>query len=203
MRRLALVLVCVGVCVNASVAAPAPEEDMLFEAPKKEAVKRDHKAADKNAANKKTAGKTINRKASNSLASAHRLLTKAPPVPAAPTGLPSFYAGVHAGAGWAHFSSDGGTEAGHASGIIGGGQFGWNYQVDHYVVGVEADISASGVRDSITGTLGGAAVTGSVRNDWFATVAARFGYASGRTLSYFKAGGACTRYKWEFANGVG
>ena len=44
-----------------------------------------------------------------------------------------FYAGVHAGVGW----SDG------DSGFIGGGQVGFNYQINQWVFGVEADLAAA------------------------------------------------------------
>src|SRR5215469_11875750 len=50
------------------------------------------------------------------------------------------YVGAHAGGGWADLGvGDTGT------GFIGGGQIGYNYQINQWVLGVEADIAGSGV----------------------------------------------------------
>lgn len=208
MRRLAILVLCLGVFAGfASRAAAAPEEELLFESLKNEPAKREHatKDADKKAQAKTTHAKPLSKKASKAMAYGHRrLITKAPPIPVINNASPNFYVGLHFGGGWSHFSSPLDSMSGNGSGIIGGGQFGWNYQVDNLVFGIEADISASGVRSSLSGDLGGTAVTGTARNEWFATLAGRFGFATGRTLSYLKAGGAWTRYKWDFtAAGVG
>jgi len=83
------------------------------------------------------------------------------------------------------------------AGVIGGGQIGYNWQLSPiWVAGIEADIQASGEKDSITitnsfsQTLAVAApapptVTGTgvinyeTKIDWFGTVRARIGYLFG------------------------
>jgi outer membrane immunogenic protein len=96
------------------------------------------------------------------------------------TGL---YVGVHAGGGWADlgFGDTG-------SGFIGGGQVGYNYQINQWVWGVEADVSGSGIRNDLVSL--GSLFT--ARLDWnaFWTVTSRLGYAFDNWLVYGKGGGA-------------
>src|SRR5215470_6068120 len=72
------------------------------------------------------------------------------PVPPPPLPLPFYlwtglYVGVHAGGGWADLGI-GDT----ASGFIGGGQVGYNYQVNpNWVVGVEVEVSGSGIKNNL------------------------------------------------------
>jgi outer membrane immunogenic protein len=97
------------------------------------------------------------------------------------TGL---YVGGHVGAGW----SDGG------SGFLGGGQVGYNYQINQWVLGVEADISGTTIRNSVSATVvgPGAVLTsgGNAGLDWVSTFAPRVGWASDGWLFYGKVGGA-------------
>ena len=44
-----------------------------------------------------------------------------------------FYAGAHAGAGWSDDNA----------GFIGGGQVGFNYQINQWVFGVEGDLAGT------------------------------------------------------------
>src|SRR5579871_2647093 len=80
------------------------------------------------------------------------------------TGL---YVGAHVGSGW--FDFDGST----TSGLVGGGQIGYNYQIGHWVWGAELEVSGSNIAnlDSVT------------------TLMARGGYAFDRWLVYGKFGG--------------
>jgi outer membrane immunogenic protein len=99
------------------------------------------------------------------------------------TGL---YVGGHLGVGWA----DGGS-----SGFLGGGQVGFNYQINpQWVLGVEADIAGTSINDSANVSVvgPGAILTAntSASLDWVSTLAARFGYAFDRWLIYGKVGGA-------------
>jgi outer membrane immunogenic protein len=93
-----------------------------------------------------------------------------------------FYAGVNLGYGWARASATstvtGGTLAGstvtgssNMNGVNGGGQVGFNYQTGAIVWGIEADIQASGQRQ--TTTVG--ALTEEDRLRAFATVRGRVG----------------------------
>jgi outer membrane immunogenic protein len=96
------------------------------------------------------------------------------------------YAGVHAGGGWADLGvGDTGT------GFIGGGQVGFNYQVNQWVWGLEADISGSGIKNNLAsiGTPFGP-ITANFNWNSLTTLAPRFGYASDSWLVYGKVGGA-------------
>jgi outer membrane immunogenic protein len=212
MRRLAMLLLCTGVSVSvASAAAASPEEELLPATPSKKEPSKN--APDKDELSKAAPGKAplgkavldkpvLNKTARRAKAMARppgRLITKARPAPVIGNGAPSFYVGVHLGGGWGRFNSTTPVQSTNTDGVLGGGQIGINYQMQNLVFGVEADISASAVRGDAAGDLSGTAVTGTVHNDWFATVAGRFGIASGRSLGYLKGGGAWTRYKWDFS----
>jgi outer membrane immunogenic protein len=96
------------------------------------------------------------------------------------------YAGVHVGGGWADLGvGDTGT------GFIGGGQVGFNYQVNQWVWGLEADISGSGINNNLAsiGTPFGP-ITANFNWNSLTTLAPRFGYASDNWLVYSKVGGA-------------
>ena len=108
-----------------------------------------------------------------------------PPPPPIPlfynwTGL---YVGVHAGGGWADlgFGDTG-------SGFIGGGQVGYNYQVNRWVWGLEADVSGSGIKNNLVSL--GSLLTASLNWNAFWTLTPRLGYAFDNWLVYGKAGGA-------------
>jgi len=95
-----------------------------------------------------------------------------------------FYVGAHIGAGW---SGDGG--------FLGGGQAGFNYQIGQWVVGVEGQLSATSIKDSVSVSFispGFAVGTASAeaRLDWISTLAARAGWAFDRWFVYGKVGGA-------------
>lgn len=115
-------------------------------------------------------------------------LPTAYPAPAAPqfynwTGL---YVGAHAGGG---FSNLGVGSTG--SGVIGGGQVGYNYQVNRWVWGIEADFAGSGVKNNLASldTVFGS-ITANFNWNSLATVTPRVGYAFDNWLVYGKAGGA-------------
>jgi outer membrane immunogenic protein len=86
--------------------------------------------------------------------------------------------------------------------LIGGGQVGFNYQVDSFVLGVEGDFDWAGNNQNASN---GVVVPGvglghtfqvTANNRWVTTVAARFGVAVSQALFYAKAGGG-----WVGANG--
>lgn len=135
-----------------------------------------------------------------------RMPVKAPPPIIAPiftwTG---FYLGGHLGAGW---TSHGireeffGTEWGGSSDatFLGGGQIGYNWQINSFVLGFEADVAGIANRSRsdaiVIPGVGLIAVDGHGGGNWVATVAARLGFAIDRTLLYGKVG-----YGW--VNGSG
>lgn len=75
------------------------------------------------------------------------------------------YGGVNVGWGW----------SGDASGGVGGGQIGYNWQSNRLVYGVEADISAADIGTSETLAVPGAVLDASASIDWIATVRGRLG----------------------------
>jgi outer membrane immunogenic protein len=111
-----------------------------------------------------------------------------PPPPPPPLPLPYYnwtglYVGVHAGIGWAD-PGFGDT----ASGFIGGGQIGYNFQINPWwVLGLEAEISGSGVNNSFA-TFG--PIAESINWNSLTTLTPRLGYAVDNWLIYGKVGGA-------------
>jgi opacity protein-like surface antigen len=129
----------------------------------------------------------------------------------APTNWTGFYVGGFLGMAYGktdiQFVGDplgAGTNP-RAMGALGGGQIGYNYQLqNNWVLGVEGDLGAANLqgsktcgtdfgRDPVTFTqLGFSPAFLNCQNvvNWMATAAARVGYSWGRTLYYVKAGGA-------------
>ena len=141
------------------------------------------------------------------------LYTKAPVKARAPVFGTSNWSGLYVGAfaGGAYgrddigFANDpaGASTSPYTAGPLGGFEVGYNYQVNNWVFGAEADIGSARFRGART--CGSDDGSGNVngfnpfyqnctdRMDWMATAAAKVGYAYGRTLFYAKAGGAWTQ----------
>ncbi len=122
-----------------------------------------------------------------------------------------FYAGVNAGYGWSRASSSleylfngvptpitSGVPDSYrndSSGFIGGGQVGYNYQISRAVLGIEADLSYSGIRgDNIvngTTTASGFPFTSTQSQNlkWLATLRGRIGYTPNDALLLYVTGG--------------
>src|SRR5918994_374885 len=136
--------------------------------------------------------------------------------PAAPYVAPfswsGFYIGIHGGHAWKETESRiitqvgpgpfafpiGVTSENEASGFLGGGQIGFNIQTGFWVWGVEADISAAGVRGRSTTTsdvFPNILTTNELREDWLATATGRLGIAFDRTLFYIKGGAAWSEFE--------
>ena len=142
---------------------------------------------------------------------AANMVVKAPPPP--PVVAPNwtgFYIGGNVGYGWgtandgisflqsqapsAGFASLTASDNNRLSRAIGGIQAGYNWQAQNYLVGIEADIQASGKWGSSTygGTIIDTAVaagnTGTITSageiEWFGTVRGRIGVTSDRWLVY-------------------
>jgi outer membrane immunogenic protein len=114
-----------------------------------------------------------------------------------------FYAGLNLGGSWGSQDNSlttlGGTtllsNSDHLNGVIGGGQIGYNYQVNQWVLGLEADFQGSGQKDDgsffIPGGVGavpGTSIAYTNKLDWFGTVRGRVGYAIDRWLPYVTGG---------------
>jgi outer membrane immunogenic protein len=157
-----------------------------------------------------------------SVASAADLPVKAPMYTKAPVMAPlynwtGFYIGLNAGYSWGRQDNDlvnvvtGVTEfsnSDHLNGFIGGGQIGYNWQVNQWVFGLEADFQGSGQKGDGTffiATVPGIVAAGTPAStfnytdklDWFGTVRGRIGYAMGATgnwLPYVTGG-------WAYGHG--
>ncbi len=105
-----------------------------------------------------------------------------------------FYAGLHAGYAWAgrDWDPDGGDDDGafeyDMRGALAGAQIGYNWQINNFVFGVEADAAWSDARDTVSEF--GGFVTAEAEMRWLATVRGRVGYAWDRFLVYGTGGAA-------------
>ncbi len=123
---------------------------------------------------------------------------KAPPpahIPMAVFSWNGFYVGANIGGAWSNGTVTdvvtGATFSTDNSGFIGGGQAGFNYQINNFVLGVEGDIDATSLSKTGPGVVTAiGTLQGSVSTDWVATLAGRVGFAFDRWLVYAKGGGA-------------
>jgi len=129
------------------------------------------------------------------------------PVGAAVFSWTGFYLGGNLGAKWASFDE---TLSGPVNSVafsrgdsntefLGGGQIGYLWQTGQFVFGIEADIDATRLGDSVTVTRTVtpfvAGDTLSVRNDLQSSLRGRIGWAFDRTLIYATGGGAWANLK--------
>ncbi len=111
------------------------------------------------------------------------------------TGL---YVGGNFGYSWGRQDvSSGGLllDTPHVDGIIGGGQIGYNWQMNQLVLGLEADFQGSGQKGdgSFIGApafIPASTLTFTDKLDWFGTIRGRVGYAMDRWLPYVTGGWA-------------
>jgi len=121
------------------------------------------------------------------------------------------YVGIHAGYGLGNaetsFNAWPSAEAAinlaptkmnpHPSGVIGGGQLGFNWQRNLFVLGVETDFSGSGMRDSSTynsitqntGDSWSGTTTTHQNTNWFGTLRLRGGFTPFKKLFVYGTGG--------------
>jgi outer membrane immunogenic protein len=84
---------------------------------------------------------------------------------------------------------------GNVNGVFGGGQVGYNYQMGHFLVGIEGEFSGSDIHGSTHLSTGGAdySATANVKTRWVADVSGRFGAIfQDHMLLYVKGG-----YAWK------
>ncbi len=104
-----------------------------------------------------------------------------------------FYIGANVGYGWASVGVSGVSN--DLNGIIGGGQVGYNWQINNFVLGAEGDFQASGESRSDSASLLGITFTVDQKIPWFATARGRIGYAFGPWMVYATGGVAWQNYK--------
>ncbi|MBS7545807.1 outer membrane protein [Ancylobacter oerskovii] len=115
--------------------------------------------------------------------------TKAPVVAPVPVfSWTGFYLGANAGYGWGSGNGYAETLGLDPDGWLGGGQVGFNYQLgNNVVIGVEADLQGTGIKDTAYGY--------ESKLDYFGTVRARVGYAFDTVLPYVTGGFAYGKSK--------
>lgn len=136
---------------------------------------------------------------------------KAPPAPMVyvqPYSWTGFYAGLNAGAVWNTGNTDIVGSSGfvglgsvvpsslstNSVGFIGGGQVGYNYQINTFVLGAEADFDGTTLSKSASYTGGpvlGTTLTTQAKEslDWLGTVRARVGFLATPQLLIYGTGG--------------
>jgi outer membrane immunogenic protein len=115
------------------------------------------------------------------------------------------YIGPHLGYGWGQakftdpLGNPGWSLRNDVGGVIGGGQFGYNYHYAPWVFGFEFDVSGAGIG-------GNATDVGAFAGDHYGsqihaigTLTVRLGYAWANHLFYVKAGGAGADTRYEYA----
>ncbi len=114
-----------------------------------------------------------------------------------------FYIGAHVGGAWADlqttdvagwWSPAGSQWNNTATGVIGGGQLGYNYQTGAFVFGVEADFGGLGISHRQSPYARPDLYYSNVDSGFYADVTGRLGYAAGPALFYVKGG-------WAFFDG--
>lgn len=103
-----------------------------------------------------------------------------------------FYAGMHAGYGWAdldtYYSENLGV-GGKPDGFLGGGQVGYNYELsNHVVLGLEADAAFADLKDDGKQGSSDFAFGTGAKISALGTVRGRAGYAVDRVLPYVTGG---------------
>ena len=142
---------------------------------------------------------------------------RAPPPP--PFSWTGFYIGAHVGSGWATIDQRGvATLVGFptflqpspsqtANGFLGGGQAGFNYQINQWVFGFEAQFSGTGLKTASACGNGVTAISFNicdVKIEWLGTIAGRVGWTVDHVLVYVTGGGAVAhnRHDYHFLTGA-
>lgn len=105
-----------------------------------------------------------------------------------------FYAGLNAGYGWGSFRNGAAPLLGKPSGAVIGGQAGYNYQMNNFVIGAEGDLYWSGM-NSKRSFVGPPVVATKGSVDWAGSLRARAGFAADRALVYATAGYTFAQFK--------
>lgn len=108
-----------------------------------------------------------------------------------------FYVGLNAGIGWANGGSATITDpllgttvlsGSDKAGFVGGGQLGYNWQYNQWVLGLEADIQYADLKSELAWGAYSWFGYSSSNSQYLGTVRARAGYAIDRTLIYITGG---------------
>jgi outer membrane immunogenic protein len=90
----------------------------------------------------------------------------------------------------------------HGSGVIGGGQLGYNFQVGRVVLGVEGSVSVADFNRTFASPYFPATDTWSSKVTWLSTVTGRVGYGFDGWLPYIKSGLAVANVDTNIASSI-
>jgi hypothetical protein len=85
---------------------------------------------------------------------------------------------------------NGGAQTYNPNGFIGAAEVGYNYQINHFVIGLEGDFSYQDLSQSRRtgpvpiGVVDSVGFDGRFKSNWFSTVRTRIGYATGNLLGF-------------------
>jgi outer membrane immunogenic protein len=128
------------------------------------------------------------------------------PVTSAAYDWSGFYIGINGGGAWSKTDQFDGVDANgtatpgarqNGSGGFAGGTMGYNYQISHIVLGIEADADWANIRSQTMDGPCGIGVTCTVSDSFLATVRERVGYAANNWLFYVTGGAAFTQFKYR------
>jgi outer membrane immunogenic protein len=130
------------------------------------------------------------------IAGAAELPVKAPP-PASVLAWSGFYLGGNIGYGWSqktfidNFSTRiGAVDAKNPSGVVGGLQAGYNYQINSWLIGIEGNFDWSGAKSSFSCFPLLASQTCTANPRWVAAITGRVGAIVGQSMFYVRGGAA-------------
>jgi outer membrane immunogenic protein len=125
------------------------------------------------------------------------MATKAPPLAFTPP-TPTWtwagpYIGAHVGGAWGDLAVNDynefpGTFSNKPSGVIGGGQFGYNFQWGRFVYGVEVDTGGMDLNKTVTQPGTSPPIQSVIKGGFYGDVTSRLGYAWDSSLLYVKGG---------------
>jgi outer membrane immunogenic protein len=142
-----------------------------------------------------------------------RMPVKAVPVAAAPAfHWTGFYLGAHVGAAFGATKWSNGmlpndpsfiiNQTAHYDRLIGGAQAGYNFQIQQWVIGVEADISKLKVNHVTITDAGNPPINEFLitKLSWIASLRGRLGISFDRWLAYVSGGAAFSNIRLSFSN---
>jgi opacity protein-like surface antigen len=92
------------------------------------------------------------------------------------------------------------TFSGNPSGVLGGGQLGYNFQFSpQWLIGIEGELDWTSAQS--TSNIGNTVVSGTLtsNHNWYDTLDGRLGYIMGSALLYIKGGGAWMNADYAFS----
>jgi outer membrane immunogenic protein len=117
------------------------------------------------------------------------------------------YVGLNLGYAWHHltgvydnFNNPTFLSGAEPNGALVGGQLGYNWRMDWFLLGVELDADTGTDSNTVTDTLGGGQITGSL--SYLASARARIGVLWGPVLFYGTGGGGAARYTFIEGSGA-